>query len=361
MFSKQVKAKSATLMFKLGVALLVIVFVVVLGPGLLKLESSQALAKKKKGGQFCTQTATAAYKACLNEIQDDYNIAYGNCINVSDSEEREDCFNDAKNGEDGYKAAKGECKDQYEARRDVCEGLGEDRYDPELDPAEFEVLPLTSDNANPYFPLLPGNTWIYHTTKDGEVIETIKVEVLAQTKEIQYPAESDPPFNCIVVRDRVWAGDQSVGGTNADDPFFLIDDLIEYTTDWYAQDNCGNVWYFGEIARNYEDGELVNLDGSWKTGVGGAKPGIVMWNYSPEPGCEEPQEIYRQEFFLGDAEDIAEFVSLGGGELNTKDYTPIEPDVFEIKSYEAGVGLIREVAYEDEVATGEEVGRISGP
>jgi hypothetical protein len=41
--------------------------------------------------------------------------------------------------------------------------------------------------------------------------------------------------------------------------------------------------------------------------------------------------------------------------LKTKDYTPIEPDVFEFKYYAPGVGLILEEAYEDDVPTGETV------
>ena len=38
--------------------------------------------------------------------------------------------------------------------------------------------------------------------------------------------------------------------------------LIEDTDDWYAQNLDGNGWYFGEIAQEFEDGELVSLEGS---------------------------------------------------------------------------------------------------
>jgi hypothetical protein len=366
MFTVNLSRKLKRLTFKIGVLFLASLFAVVLGPNLLELESSQALAKQKKGTRYCTQTATAAYKACLNEIQDDYNIAIGNCINVSDKEERAECDWDAK--ADRREALR-ECKDQREARQDVCKDLGEDRYDPELDPLDLEdpaFPPLTSGTANPYFPLVPGNTWIYHTTQEGEgIIETIKVEVLAETKEIYYPADSDTPFTCIVVRDRVWKGEQDVTVMDADDPSFLSDSLIEYTIDWYFQDGCGIVWYMGELARNYEDGELVDLEGSWKAGVDGAKPGILMWNYflPDDSECEPPQKIYRQEFFLGDAEDIGEFVEWDGEmrDLMTKDYTPIEPDVFEIKTYRHGIGVISEVGYDDEGPTDEVVELVSGP
>ena len=106
-------------------------------------------------------------------------------------------------------------------------------------------------------------------------------------------------------------------------------------------------WYFGEIAINFEDGEVADLDGSWKAGEDGALPGIVMW---ADPMIDQ---IYRQEFLLGEAEDVGEVVSLtetvtsNGIEytdcLQTLDYTPLEPDAVEYKYYKAGVGFVLEV------------------
>jgi hypothetical protein len=125
--------------------------------------------------------------------------------------------------------------------------------------------------------------------------------------------------------------------------------LIEDTNDWYAQDLAGNVWYFGEIAQEFEDGELVSLEGSWKAGSDHAKPGYIMV-FDPQEG-----DYYRQEFALGDAEDMGEVISrdekavtvpFGGtyedDVLETKDFTPIEPDAFEYKYYAPEVGLILE-------------------
>ncbi len=97
-----------------------------------------------------------------------------------------------------------------------------------------------------------------------------------------------------------------------------------------------------------EDGRDCALEGSWKSGEDGAKPGIIM-KASPEVG-----DVYRQEFFLGDAEDLAEVISLTGDEeapaaacdgqcVVTRDFTPIEPGHEEHKHYAPGVGLILEV------------------
>ena len=60
------------------------------------------------------------------------------------------------------------------------------------------------------------------------------------------------------------------------------------------------MWYFGEEAQQFTNGEIVGLEGSWIAGVDGAKPGIVM-EANPKHG-----DAYRQEFSLGVAEDSAE-------------------------------------------------------
>jgi hypothetical protein len=132
--------------------------------------------------------------------------------------------------------------------------------------------------------------------------------------------------------------------------------LIELTDDWYAQDLAGNVWYCGELARNFEsfegdapeDPELVDIEGSFKVGRDGAKPGILMLA-NPQVGV-----AYRQEVALGDAEDVAEVTSITGTEavpaascdgdcVVTRDFTPLEPGGDEMKYYAPGVGLILEV------------------
>ncbi len=172
---------------------------------------------------------------------------------------------------------------------------------------------------NPYFPLVAGTTWIYRGfDEDGEVAERIRVEVLEETKEVL-------GIQCIVVRDRVWEFDDE--GSKV---------LIEDARDWYARDLNGNVWCFGEICKNFEEGELVDLEGSWKAGKDDAKPGVLMFA-DPLEG-----DYYRQEFFLGEAE--AQVLNRGvesvavpyGGEysddvLKTKDFSPMEPGVYEHK------------------------------
>jgi hypothetical protein len=276
-------------------------------------------------GLYCTATAEAAQTACESEVEDDYWIAIGNCTNVSNSGARKKCLKLAESERDEGAEL---CVEQFDARSELCGDLGEARYDPAFDPADF-VDPLEIGGAvdpNPYFPLEQGRVSIYEG--GGEVIT---VTVTDKTKLIA-------GVTCLVVNDVV-EEDGSV---------------IEDTDDWYAQDLDENVWYCGEDARDFElqDGEeepeLVSIEGSWKAFRDHAKPGILMWA-TPQVG-----QVYRQEMALGDAEDAAEILDVGASEavpaaicdgdcVVTMDFTPLEPGVFEYKYYAPGVGLILEV------------------
>jgi len=71
--------------------------------------------------------------------------------------------------------------------------------------------------------------------------------------------------------------------------------------------------------------------------------------------------LYRQEFSLGVAEDMAKVLSLNESVtvpygsftncLKTREFTPLEPDAKENKFYAPGVGFIKEI----NVVTGEHV------
>jgi hypothetical protein len=191
----------------------------------------------------------------------------------------------------------------------------DETYNPAINPADF-----TATIDNPLLPLVPGSRYVY---QGGD--ETVEVTVTPDMKSIM-------GVPCIVVRDTV-----TVGG-----------EILEDTYDWYAQDSEGNVWYFGEDTKEYENGEVVSNEGSWEAGVDGAKPGIVM--HAVQPAAGSP---YRQEYYPCEAEDMAEVVSLDeavtvpfgqyGNCLQTREFTPLEPDVNEYKYYCEDVGLVLEV------------------
>lgn len=198
-------------------------------------------------------------------------------------------------------------------------------YDPAIKPDDF---PTSTTIDNPLMPLLPGAVYTYK----GED-EEVEVSVSERTKVIL-------GVTCVVVRDTV-----RIDG-----------EIVEDTYDWFAQDAVGNVWYFGEDTKEYENGEVVSSEGAWEAGIDGAKPGIVM--HAIQPDLLAP---YRQEFYAGKAEDMALVVSLDESVatpfgtfdhcLKTREFTPLEPGVSEYKFYCKDVGLVLEV----DVGSGERV------
>lgn len=96
-------------------------------------------------------------------------------------------------------------------------------------------------------------------------------------------------------------------------------------------------------SKECENGEIISTKGSWEAGVDGDKPGIIM-EASPKIG-----DSYREEYYKGEAEDIAEIISLDESVkipyspsyhncLKTKNWTPLEPDIVEYKYYSSEVG-----------------------
>ncbi len=189
-------------------------------------------------------------------------------------------------------------------------------YAPAIDPSNFVTV-----IDNPFLPLKPGTTFVYdgQTEKGNEHNE---VAVTSETKVIM-------GVTCVVVEDTV-----------------MVDGALEEgTTDWYAQDRQGNVWYFGEDSKDYENGQVVSTAGSWQAGVDGALPGIVM-QARPKEG-----DTYRQEYYKGEAEDWAAVLSLTESAslplgsydnlLMTNEWSALDsPPVYEHKYYAADVGFV---------------------
>jgi hypothetical protein len=177
-------------------------------------------------------------------------------------------------------------------------------YAPHINPAEF-----TTKVDNHYFPLKPGTTFVYQGNKQGSTRD--EMAVTSHTKKVM-------GVECVVVN--------------------------EGTYDWFARDKEGTVWYFGEDTKEYKNGKLTSTKGSWEAGVDGAKPGIIMQAH-PKVG-----HFYRQEYYKGEAEDMAKVLSLNDSVkvpygsfdhvLVTKEWTPLEPSFVEHKYYARGVGQV---------------------
>ena len=141
---------------------------------------------------------------------------------------------------------------------------------------------------------------------------------------------------------------------------------VEITDDWYAQDKDGNVWYLGESVDNYENGKVVDHEGSWEAGVDGAQPGIAM------PANPKPGMTYRQEYSKGVAEDKGAVITVGEERvevpfgffnrdvLMTRDLVPLEPKVEELKFFAPDVGPILSVHTDGAGGRGELVSYTAG-
>jgi hypothetical protein len=186
-----------------------------------------------------------------------------------------------------------------------------------LDPADF-----TTRITNPYWPMRPGSRWVYRETDSEGARQRVVVTVTKRTKLIANGITARVVHDVVTERGS----------------------LVEVTDDWYAQDRAGNVWYLGELTREFENGKPGSTKGSFEAGVDGAQAGIAM-PARPRPGLR-----YRQEYYKGHAEDRARVVGLREQAevpfghftrvLMTRDTNPLEPKVLEFKFYARGVGPV---------------------
>jgi len=194
------------------------------------------------------------------------------------------------------------------------------RYNPVIEASDF-----SPHIDNPWFPLKAGTTLIYEGTKDGKKARNV-FAVTSDTKVI------DGVTTRVIF-----------------DQLFLDGKLAERTFDYYAQDDDGNVWYFGEDTTALdEQGNLTDTEGSFRAGVDGAQPGVFMQAH-PQIGRR-----FRQEWYEGHAEDQFKVVSLSARvtvpygsfrrALKTEETTRLEPGVLDNKYYVRGIGEVEEVS-----------------
>ncbi|HEX9659196.1 MAG TPA: hypothetical protein VGA18_02810 [Rhodothermales bacterium] len=192
-------------------------------------------------------------------------------------------------------------------------------FDPEFDDDNFGAPGST---INPFLPLVEGNTWTYAHADGGSntVTVTNKTENILGVKcfevtDIEVDAEGNP---------------------------------TEVTTDFFATDIFGRVWYFGEDT-------VANGDpaGTWRAGEvpeGGtevAQPGVIML----APGELKVGLTYLEEQAAPQALDQASVKSLSANvdlgvlgsftdALKTKNDTTLDPGNVEEKYYVEGIGPV---------------------
>jgi hypothetical protein len=193
-------------------------------------------------------------------------------------------------------------------------------YHPHISPGDFSPAV-----TNPLFPLKPDATLVYTGAKDGKKALNI-VDPTSRTKMIDGVVTR-------VVEDRL----------------YLDNMLEERTSDYYAQDRCGNVWYFGEDTAEHGPQEnVVSTEGSFHAGVDGAQPGVFM-QAQPQVGRR-----FRQEWYQGHAEDTFKTLNLSArvtvpygaftDALKTEETTALEPGVVDNKYFAKGIGEVEELS-----------------
>lgn len=143
---------------------------------------------------------------------------------------------------------------------------------------------FSTTGTNPYFILEPGYQLVFKGVEDNEPLNVTST-VLDQTKVVG---------DDIVTRA---VEEKTVNSKTGD--------LVELTKDYFAICKENNsVFYFGEDVDNYEDGKVVDHEGSWLHGTNHAKAGLIM------PGIVLLGSKYYQEIAPDVAMDKSEVVSM---------------------------------------------------
>lgn len=175
---------------------------------------------------------------------------------------------------------------------------------PSVDPSDF-----VARIDNPWLPLAPGATWAYRVTGSASGVPSGSLTVTVRDQ-----SEDVAGVRATVVDTSGPAGD---------------------STDYYAQDRSGNVWWLGR-------------DGVWRAGDDGAEAGLAMPRH-PRLG-----DGWRKAFLPGVVEDRAvvtsldDAVSVPAGTferlVQLEISSALVPDLGYQESYARGVGLVRTVS-----------------
>ena len=114
--------------------------------------------------------------------------------------------------------------------------------------------PLAVDN--PLFPLVPGTEFTYH----GTIVEGGETKEHSVVFTVTDLVKTVGNVRTVVAWDRDFRG----GG------------LQEQELAFFAQDDRGNVWNFGEYPEEYDNGKFTGAPSTWIRGVAGAYGGIHM-------------------------------------------------------------------------------------
>lgn len=182
------------------------------------------------------------------------------------------------------------------------------------------------DITNPYLPLSSVKQDILEGTEDGK-----KTHVERTAKPEIHKAFT--------------VGDQTVEALAFEDRETEDGKLAEVTTDYFAQDDNGTVYYLGEDVDEYKDGKVAGHEGGWLVGKDTPAPGVIF------PAEAKLGAKWRSEDVSSDISERDEIVS-----TNETVKTPagtfadcvkvkesLGDGTTEYKYYAKGTGVVREV------------------
>jgi hypothetical protein len=186
---------------------------------------------------------------------------------------------------------------------------------------EPELDDLETRGRSRYFNLIPGLKLVFEGEDEGEELRLV-ITVTNQTRVVDG------------VRTRVVKEVETADG-----------ELVEISWNYVAiHEDTKDVFYFGEDVDIYENGQVVSHDGAWRSGVNGARFGLLM------PGDPEVGMTFFQERAPGVALDEAEIVRTNARVrvpagtfrdcLKVEETTVLEPGAVSVKFHAPGIGLL---------------------
>jgi hypothetical protein len=199
--------------------------------------------------------------------------------------------------------------------------------------------PLNITNA--YHPFQVGGLKVFQGA-DGRA-KTVGVHIyLAETRSFDWNGAT---VQCRVLREVAFEDGQ----------------LLEISDNYFAQADDGTVYYFGEVVDNYENGAVINNDGSWLVGgptlpsdplttANAANPTVFM------PANPEVGDVFKPENLPPVVDETAEVERLNvsvkvpagrfSDTIRIKETSSLSPGATQ-KWYAPGVGVVMEKAKQE--------------
>jgi len=187
-------------------------------------------------------------------------------------------------------------------------------------PLPEPTFALASEVAHSYLPMRPGMVWVY----EGHDLLRFRRDVLR-----------------VLATKRLIHG---VACTGVMQEVTLDGVLAERTTLWYAQDDAGGVWQFGEESIDFTEGPAKLTADSWEAGVGGDLPWLYI-GADPLPGnIFGGEHVGHPERIVVSAVGVLAEVPAGvfGDCLEVVETNPDDPDDEDLIIYAPDVGMVSE-------------------